>query len=207
MNNSPPISTYKPVSPLTWKCVVVKIGWFLAIAGLTMTFSACGPEIVRVPVEVPRCDLRDIRQGSKFVTEAWAVPDSRINVGEPLSLQMRVSSPSYLNVFYVSTSCKVTRLLHNESVQEGVIMDFPRRGSGIEMVVKPPAGDETFYFVATRQKLEFLSSKDILRQLGGGIASLDMSPEQFYKRLEQARERINPDEWSISTLRTSVISH
>ncbi len=212
MNNhsfSKPVSKSIPCS--SWK-YAVGFGRFLVVAGLLAVFSACTPEnikVVEVPVETPKCELRDLHQANKFVTEAWAVPDSQFNVGEPLSLQTRVSSPSYMNIFYVSTSCKVTRLLDNEWVSKdetGAIIGFPRRNSGIQMELKPPAGEEAFYFVATRQKLVFLASKDILRE-ANGIASLDMNPEQFYGRLEQARRRINPDEWSITTLRTSVISH
>ena len=43
------------------------------------------------------------------------------------------------------------------------------------MTVKPPAGDEAFYFVATREPMSFLSDSDILAETAG-IASLDLSP-------------------------------
>ena len=73
------------------------------------------------------------------------------------------------------------------------------------MTVKPPAGDEAFYFVATRNPMDFLAASDILRETMG-IATLDLSPAQFYQHLKDARGRINPDDWSITTLHTSVIS-
>ena len=154
----------------------------------------------------PRCELPSFDGGRKYVVEAWALPDSAFNVGEPLRLQMRSSSPSYMSVFYVSTSCKVTRLLSNHPVQAAEIVDFPIAASGLQMTVKPPAGDEVFHFVATRERLDFLSAGDILGETAG-IANLDLAPEQFHERLADARGRINPDDWSAITLRTSVVSH
>jgi hypothetical protein len=156
-------------------------------------------------VEKAGCELQNFRKSAKFLAEAWAVPDERFNVGEPLRLQMRVSSPAYMNVFHVSTSCKVTRLVHNRKMVETQIVDFPAKDSGMEIVVKPPAGNEAFYFVATRKKISVLAEADILG--GGEIASLDLTPGEFFVRLKQASGRINPDDLSITTLRTSVVRH
>ena len=179
----------------------------VALAGLAMltVLSGCAQtEVVEVSVEVPRCNLPDLSGGRTFAVEAWAVPDPRFDVGEPLSLQMRVSTPAYMNIFYVSTSCKVTRLLHNRAMPVAQIVDFPLAESGLEMTVKPPAGDEAFYFVATREPMSFLSDSDILAETAG-IASLDLSPAQFYRNLDDARGRTNPDDWSSMTLRTTVV--
>ena len=143
------------------------------------------------------------------MVEAWGLPDANFDVGEPLRLQMRSSAAAHMSVYYVSSSCKVTRLLNNRRVGATEIVDFPTRESGLVMTVKPPAGDEAFYFIATREPLDFLSGGtggDILGQ-GAGVASLDLSPAQFYRRLEDARGRINPDSWSAKTLRTRVIGH
>ena len=149
------------------------------------------------------CELRNFKAAAKFVVDAWAVPDARFNVGEPLRFQMRVSSPSYMNVFHVGTSCKVTRLVHNRRMAAGEIVEFPPQN--MQITVKPPAGDEAFYFVATRAKLKVLAIADILA--GDAIASLDLSPRQFFVRLGQARGRINPDDLSMTTLRTTVVRH
>ena len=111
-----------------------------------------------------------------------------------------------MSVFYVSTSCKVTRLLTNHPVRAAEIVDFPIATSGLQMTVKPPAGDEAFHFVATRERLEFLSASDILEE-AAGIANLDLTPEQFHERLVDARGRINPNDWSATTLRTTVVRH
>lgn len=175
--------------------------------GLVVVLSACATEVVEVPREVPQCDVPDLKTRSKYVVEAWGVPDAQFSVGEPLTIQMRVSAPSYLTLFHVSTSCKVTRLLDNVQMPMAEIIDYPRAGSGLDITVKPPAGREGFYFIATLKKLSFLSSDDILNEAGGGIAAIDMSPAQFYQRLEQARARMNPAEWSLTTLRTTVIQH
>ncbi len=175
-------------------------GVLIALIALT----ACTEKVVTAEV---LCRLAQFKEGGKFLVEAWAVPDSRFNVGEPLRLQMRVSSPSYLSVFHVSTSCKVTRLLQDKPMKAAEIVNFPAPESGIEMIVKPPAGKEAFYFIASRQKLQFLSSSDILKKPGGGIASLDLSPAQFYARVDEDRGRMDPDDWSIKTLRTSVVTH
>ena len=154
-------------------------------------------------VEKPRCKLPELKEAAKFVTEAWAVPDNKFNIGEPLKLQMRVGSPTYINVFHVSTSCKVTRLVQDRVMVAGEIVDFPAQD--MHVVVKPPAGEEAFYFVATRAKLKVFAKADILR--GDEIASLDLTPEQFFVRLDQASGRINPDDLSITTLRTTVVRH
>ena len=174
--------------------------------GMVAMLTACAPPPVVEIVEIPNCELLVFSEARKFRVEAWAIPDARFDVGEPLRLQMRVSTPSYLNIFYVSTSCKVTRLLANRQTAEAEIVDFPLPESGLEMTVKPPAGDEAFYFVATRNSMDFLASSDILRETMG-IATLDLSPAQFYRHLRDARGRINPDDWSITTLHTSVVSH
>ena len=158
-----------------------------------------------IVVETPRCEVRHFRKSTKFFAEAWAVPDARFNVGEPLRLQMRVSSPAYMNVFHISTSCKVTRLVHNRRMVETQIVDFPSKDSGIEIVIKPPAGDEAFYFVATRKKISVLAEADILT--GQEIASLDLTADQFLVRLKQASGRMNPDDLSIATLQTSIVEH
>ena len=163
------------------------------------------PRVVERIVETPKCAVREYNDRDKFATEAWGVPTDRFFVGQPLTLQMRVSSPAHVSLFHVSTSCKVTRLLHNHRLETpGDIIDFPLPESGIEITVKPPKGEEGFYFVATRQPLVLLAGSDVLKERGH-IASLDMSPEQFYRRLEQARGRIDPNEWSIRTLRTQVV--
>ena len=163
------------------------------------------PEVVEVPVRMPNCDLPSFERSRAFRVEAWAVPDSRFNVGEPFGLQARVSTPAYLNMFHVSTSCKVTRLLHNVLLQPTEIADFPRQNSRA-IIVKPPTGDEAIYFIATREPMAFVAQTDIL-QGGDGIASLDLSPGQFYQRLEQVLSRINPDDLSVTTLRTSIIGN
>ena len=186
----------------------------LAVAALLVALGsllACQPPVVtkdepvaRIEyVEKPRCNLPELKEAAKFVTEAWAVPDNKFNIGEPLTLQMRVSSPTYINVFHVSTSCKVMRLVQDRAMVAGEIVDFPAQD--MHVVVKPPAGEEAFYFVATRAKLKVFAKADILR--GDEIASLDLTPEQFFVRLDQASGRINPDDLSITTLRTAVVRH
>lgn len=192
----------------------------ICTVGLLASVAACGSTervVVEVPVEVPvevvveapRCELRNFDGGRSFVVEAWGLPDTNFDVGEPLRLQMRVSTAAYVSVYYVSSSCKVTRLLNNHAVEATQIVDFPTVESGLVMTVKPPAGDEAFHFVATREPLDFLAGGtggDVLGQ-GAGVTSLDLSPAQFYRRLEDARGRINPDSWSARTLRTRVIGH
>ena len=190
-----------------WQAAVRKQGSVIAVlAFLLGLLSACQPEVPLVsaePARKPGCELRDYKKGAKFVTEAWAVPDEKFNIGEPLRLQMRVSSPTYMNVFHVSTSCKVTRLVYNKSMVEGEIVDFPAQD--MQVTVKPPPGEEAFYFVATRAELKVFAQADILR--GEEIASLDLTPEEFFVRLDQASGRINPDDLSIATLRTTVVRH
>ena len=162
--------------------------------------------VLASPAYAAQCELPSIAEGRKFVVEAWAVPDARFNVGEPLRLQMRVSTPSFLSLFHVSTSCKVTRLVHNRAMRPAEIVDFPLPENKLQIVVKPPSGSEAFYLVSTRDPFEFLSAADILRE-AGGIASLDLSPAQYYRRLIDALGRINPDDWSVTTLPTSVVAH
>ena len=179
-----------------------------AIGALTLV-AACQPQPKVVYITEPQCDLRSFDGGRSFNVEAWGLPDANFDVGEPLRLQMRASAPSYVSVYYVSSSCKVTRLLNNRPVKATEIVDFPTPESGLVMTVKPPAGAEAFYFIATREPLDFLSGGtggDILGQ-GAGVASLDMTPDQFYRRLEDTRGRINPDDWSARTLRTRVVGH
>lgn len=193
------------LSPRTCRYTSI-IGRALGVASL-LALSACAPtKVVEVLVQTPKCNLLYLQEGATFVTDAWAIPDSTFNVGEPLRLQMQVSSPSYVNIFYINTSCKVTRLLHNLQVPAGVITDFPLRDSSIRMTVKPPTGEEVFHFVSTRQKLTFLSTTDVLSDLGSGISILDMNSDQFYERLDQALNRINPYERSMTSLRTTVVS-
>ena len=166
------------------------------------------PQIVEVPVEVPvpveLCERPVLQGGRAFVAEAWAVPDGQFDVGEPLRLQMRVSAPAYVNLFHVGTSCKVTRLLRDRQVRETEIVDFPPAGGGVAVTVKPPAGDEAFYLLATRAPADFLASGDLLG--GSDIASVDLAPEQFYARLRQAVSRIDPNDVSMTTLRTTVVA-
>ena len=175
----------------------------LAILSL-LVFS--GAALLNSPAKASQCELPHMAESRKFVVEAWAVPDARFNVGEPLRLQMRVSTPSFLSLFHVSTSCKVTRLMHNRAMRPAEIVDFPLAESGLQIVVKPPAGSEAFYLVSTRDAFEFLSSADTSRE-AGGIASLNLSPAQYYRRLNDALGRINPDDWSVTTLSTSVVAH
>lgn len=198
-----------PCAWLVGKTALVGAG----LGALAACQQAPPPRVVEVPVEVPvevaveasRCDLPALRSASQFLAEAWAVPDAEYHVGEPLSLQMRVGAASYMNVFHVSTSCKVTRLLHNQPMAAAEIIDFPLAGSGIEMIVKPPAGEEAFYFVATREKIDVLAAADLLG--AGDIASLDLSPAEFYTRIDQITGRINPNDLSVTTLRTMVVGN
>lgn len=186
----------------------------LALAGCQQQQAqAPAPAVVEVPVEVPvavpvaapACDLPMRRDANAFVTEAWALPNETFDVGEPLALQMRVSAAAHVSVFHVSSSCHATRLLDNHRVQGGEIVDFPLRGSGIRMTVKPPAGNEYFYFIATREPTVFLSAADILNDIAG-IASLDIDAGQLMARIDDARGRANPPDWSMATLRTQVVA-
>ena len=204
----------------TWEtqstCITRRLGRRVSISicaiGILGSVAACGPTkqvVVEVPVEAPKCELRNFDGGRSFVVEAWGVPDANFDVGEPLRLQMRSSAAAHMSVYYVSSSCKVTRLLSNLRIGATEIVDFPTRESGLVMTVKPPAGDEVFYFIATREPVDFLSGStggDILGQ-AAGVTSLDLSPAQFYRRLEDARGRINPDNWSANSMRTRVIGH
>ena len=173
--------------------------------GLLLTLAAC-ETIVEVPRDIPDCDVPNLNVQTKYAVEAWGIPDNRFNVGEPLTLQMRVSAPSYVTLFHVSSSCKVTRLMDNVHMPMATMIEYPARDSGLRVAVKPPRGREGFYFIATLEKLAFLSSGDILSE-ANGIASIDMSPAQFYRRLEQARARMNPAAWGLTTLRTEVVEH
>ncbi len=189
------------------KSIHVLIGVIVSVAMLT----ACQKEVqvVEVPVEVPNCQLRNFDGGRSFIVEAWGLPDEMFFIGEPLKLQMRASAAAHISVYYVSSSCKVTRLLNNYPVKATEIVDFPTRASGLVMTVKPPAGDEAFYFIATREPLDILTSGtggDILGE-AVSVANLDLSVDQFYRRLEDVKGRINPDDWSAKTLRTQVIAH
>ena len=176
------------------------------IVSLVALVSLTAASLAVSPVHASQCELPRIDEGRKFVVEGWAVPDARFNVGEPLRLQMRVSAASFLSLFHVGTSCKVTRLVHNLSMRPTKIVDFPSPESNLQVVVKPPSGSEAFYLVSTRAPFEFLSGADILTETGG-IAALDLSPEQYYRRLSDALGRVNPDDWSVMTLRTSVVAH
>jgi hypothetical protein len=167
--------------------------------------AGCEPKIIHVQVEVPKCRLPEYQRARSFRVEAWAVPDRQFNVGEPLGAQVRVSTPAYVNMYHISSSCKVTRLLHNVRVEPAQIADFPRQNSRM-IIVKPPTGDEAFYVIATREPMAFVAEADIL-QGGDGLASIDLSPEQFYQRLDQVLGRINPDDLSVSTLRTSIVGN
>ena len=162
-------------------------------------------QVLEVPVEVPQCDLPTFHEANAFTVEAWGIPDSTFDVGEPLRLQVRASTPAHMNIFYVSSSCKVTRLLNNYAMTETQIVDIPTPESGLRMTVKPPTGNEAFYFVATRPSMSFLAGSDIMGQ-AAGVASLDLSPDQFYRHLRDALGRINPADRSTYTLRTSVVS-
>ena len=128
------------------------------------------PQVVErvVEVEKPRCELRSFDGGRSFLVEAWGLPGSDFDVGEPLRLQMRASAAAHVSVYYVSSSCKVTRLLNNRPVKATEIVDFPTPESGLVMTVKPPAGEEAFYFVATRQPLDFPVRRDRRRHSGPG---------------------------------------
>ena len=185
------------IMPSTVQRLFFSFSWVVALSAAA---------VVAPPTQASQCELPLMSEGRKFVVEAWAVPDARFDVGEPLRLQMRVSTPSFLSIFHVSTSCKVTRLVHNHSMRPTEIVDFPAPGSGLQILVKPPAGHEAFYLVTTRAPFEFLSGADILRETSG-IASLDLDPGQFHRRLDDALGRVNPDDWSVTTLPTDVVAH
>ena len=165
---------------------------------------ARAPEVVYR--DAPACTVARIDTQNKYAVEAWGVPDARFAVGEPLTLQMRLGAPAYVTLFHVSSSCKVTRLLDNARMPMAQILDYPAKGGGLSISVKPPGGREGFYFIATLERLAFLSPGDVLSE-SGGIASIDMSPAQFYARLEQARARMDPASWGVTTLRTEVVEH
>ena len=177
------------------------------ILSLVMLASLSVAALAGSSAHAASCVLPDVNEGRKFVTEAWAVPDARFHVGEPLRIQMRVSTPAFLSLFHVSTSCKVTRLLWNFRMSPAEIVDFPSPASGLQVVVKPPAGPEAFYLVSTRNQFDFLSGADILSEGSGGIANLDLNPGQFHRRLDDALGRVNPDDWSVMTLSTAVVAH
>ncbi len=194
---------------------IVGVTCLLALSACAKEAQQAAPAPAPVPVQTSStavlvasapCALPDFNIATNFRIEAWGVPNPHFYVGAPLLIQSRVSTPSYLSIYHVSSSCKVSRLLNNVSVNTGEIVDFPLKESNIDLIVKPPAGDEAFYFVATHQPFEFLSPIDVLSE-SGHIASLDLSPDQFYERLESVRGRIDPSTLSMTTLRTKIIQH
>ena len=192
------------------KRFVLSLGRVLArlcCVAVVTVLAGCTPPDPLPPtiITVPNCRLPEYQRARSFRVEAWAVPDPQFNVGEPLGAQVRVSTPAYVNMYHISTSCKVTQLLHNVRVEPAQIADFPRQNSRM-IIVKPPTGDEAFYVIATREPMAFIAEADIL-QGGGGLASIDLNPEQFYQRLDQVLSRINPDDLSVSTLRTSIVGN
>lgn len=194
-------------TPLISNCFRHKIRFSLAFIGLLVALVLPQKAWVAETSTIDStCGLSSFKKSHSYIVEAWAVPDSWFDVGEPLRFQMRVSTPSYMNVFHVSTSCKITRLLDDHQMAATEILDFPLPASGIQIIVKPPSGDEGFYFIATRGELDFLSRSDIISE-SAGMASLDLNPEQFFRRLRDALGRINPADWSTTTLFTSVVSH
>ena len=181
----------------------------LAAVALALLVAGCAaptPKVVEVVRDVPNCELPDLTTTGKYVVEAWGIPDNRFAVGEPLTMQLRTAAPAYVTMFHVSSSCKITRLLDNEPMPMAAIIDFPARDSGMSITVKPPGGREGFYIIATLEELSFLSDGDILSE-SGDVAAIDMSPRQFYGRIEQARARMNPASWGLKTLRTEVFEH
>ena len=182
-----------------WCAIHPRSHLLLAIASLFVAV------LLAKPVSASRCDLLTMNEDRKIVVEAWAVPDARFNAGEQLRLQMGVSSPSFLSLFHVSASCEVTRPINNRSICSA-IADIPDSGSTIQIVARPPAGYEAFYPVTTRDAFEFLSGADIVAE-AGGMATLDLRPAPYYRRLNVARGRINPVDWSVAPLPTSVVAH
>lgn len=182
--------------------------WLIPMALVTFGFAGCAPASPEIVYrDVAACgDPPAFNVQTKYSVEAWAIPDSRFGVGEPLTLQMRVAAPSFVTLFHVSSSCKVTRLLDNARMPMAEIVDYPAKDSGLQIAVKPPGGTEGFYFIATLERLSFLAPGDILSE-NHGIAAIDMSPSEFYARLEQARARMNPASWGLTTLRTEVVEH
>ena len=196
--------------------------WRMLITIGTISFvSACAPPVkvvekivvlekpVEVVVEIPKCELRNLRDTGHqtFLVSAWGVPDDEFLIGEPLTLQAEVGAPSHVSIYHVNTSCKVSRLLHNFYVSKAnEIVDFPDQSSGMHITVKPPTGSEGFYFVATHEPLVLLSDTDILKE-AGHIASIDLSPEEFYARMDQVLSRIDPSTWSTTSLETSIVAH
>ena len=176
----------------------------LAAFALAGCETAPAPQVVYR--DAPACRVADMNTQNKYAVEAWGIPDNRFRVGEPLTLQMRLGAPAYVTLFHVSSSCKVTRLLDNVRMPMAEMIDYPAKNSGLRIAVKPPGGNEGFYFVATLEPLSFLSTGDILSE-SNGIAAIDMPPAQFYRRLEQARARMDPASWGLTTLRTAVVEH
>lgn len=189
---------------------IVGLSCFLALSACAnetqQTSLVQAAQATTVQVVTPQCAYPDFNVAMNYRIEAWGVPSATFNVGAPLLVQSRVSTPSYLSIYHVSSSCKVSRLLNNVQVTTGQIVDFPLKESNIDLIVKPPAGKEAFYFVATLKPFEFLSASDILSE-SGHIASIDLSPDQFYSRLESARGRIDPSTLSMTTLHTEIIQH
>lgn len=175
----------------------------VAMGVALLSSSACSGQTAFTSTN---CAVRDITAISTYSVEAWGIPDNSFAVGEALRLQIRTAAPAYVTMFHVSSSCEVTRLLDNARIPNATIIDYPPQGSGIQVAVGPPDGAEGFYIIATLDELTFLSPGDILSE-SGDIASLNMSPAQFYQRLEQARARMNPAEWGLTTLRTEVVEH
>ena len=83
------------------------------------------------------------------------------------------------------------------------INDFPFLQRDIRITVKLPAGGETLCFSAIVNPMKFLSDADIPRETAG-VANLDSSPALFFKRLDGALRRIDPDGWRTATPGTPV---
>lgn len=84
------------------------------------------------------------------------------------------------------------------------IIDFPFLRSDFRITVKLPAGDEVSCFAAILNPMEFLSGPDIPRETAV-VANLDSGTARFFKRLDGALCRINPDGWRTATLGTVAV--
>jgi len=146
----------------------------------------------------------DISNQSKPFKVKIRSTQNPLELGQLLQLELRSMSSGYANLYSVSSSGKVISLMENRYIKGGESLYFPNPQSRVDYRVSLPLGIETYIFIVSRKKMDWLAPVDRLSH-HLGLTYLNLNKNQLIRRLQQAVSRFSKDNWSSDYLQLRIV--
>jgi hypothetical protein len=190
------------------------------IVSLTSLAAVCAILAVGTPrlVQADDTSARDIvvesakkvkNKDSKLKISVWSDrEDNTYELGDEASFFFKAAQDSYVTLFNIGTSGKVTVLYPNKwskdnFVRSGRVYKVPPKNAGYTFKMSGPAGTEVLKAIVTKEKHDF---RDVMRETGDFYAPKDDGASFIERDIVPTLKKKNKSEWGEYTKLISTVA-